>query len=77
MEEFVLFPNWINHNCLSEGLERIKNRTHGAWKRESRSPISAGFVRFTENGPECHGMSESLKLQSRHEDTYLLRRQLA
>ena len=67
-EEIFIFPRSVNHNCMAEALERIRDKTWGDWKRVTRKPISAGFV---ENG-KCVGMSETLKLKSRPEDTKLL-----
>jgi len=69
LEEIFLFPRNVNHDCMAEVLESIRNRKHSPWKRIHRQPISAGFV---ENG-KCVGKSESLGLQSRPElDTALL-----
>lgn len=38
--------------------------------------LSAGSVRFVDGKPECYGMSESLKLRSKPEDSELLAQQL-
>jgi len=67
-EEIFLFPNTVNHDCMGEVLEGIKNQTHDS--RDWRMAISAGFVDI--NGT-CYGNSESLGLESRPaEDTELL-----
>jgi len=69
LEEIFLFPRTVNHDCMAEVLQSIRNQKHGAWKIIHREPISAGFV----EGGKCFGKSESLDLQSRPElDTALL-----
>ena len=74
MEEIFLFPRWVNHDCMEEVLEAVKDQTRGNWKREFREPISAGFVN---SSLECHGNSETLGLDSRGDvDTELLRKHL-
>ena len=71
-EEIFTFPNSVNHDCMAEALGRIKNQTHGSWKRINRYPISAGFVG---KDNKCYGMSETLNLKSRPDaDTKLLAR---
>lgn len=67
-EELFIFPRNINHDAMAEVLGYIKNQTHGNWSRVFRKPISAGFI----EGGKCCGMSESLKLKARPEDTALL-----
>ena len=57
---------------MAEVLNRIKNTTLGNWERIRRAPISAGFVDDAHN---CYGRSESLNLDSRPQDTILLRSQ--
>lgn len=71
-EEIFTFSRDINHDCMAEVLSRIKNHTHGNWRRVFRQPISAGFV--TPNG-QCIGESDSLGLSSRPQDTEILRSQ--
>lgn len=67
-EEIFLFPRDIDHDAMAEALSRIKNQTRGNWRRVYRTPVAAGFV---EEG-KCVGMSETLKLHARPEDTALL-----
>jgi hypothetical protein len=62
IEEMFVFPDTINHDCMAEVLDRIKDRTTGNWYRVHRTPISAGFI--TVEG-ECYGRSETLRLDSR------------
>jgi len=62
IEEMFVFPDTINHDCMAEVLNRIKDRTTGDWHRVHRTPISAGFI--TVEG-ECYGRSETLRLDSR------------
>jgi len=69
-EEIFLFPRKIDHDCMAEMLEHIRNQMHGDWKRVFREPVAAGFV---EDG-ECFGKSETLNLKSRPEDSKLLER---
>lgn len=71
-EEAFLFPRGIDHDAMAEVLARIKNQTHGNWKRVFREPVAAGFV---DPSGRCHGRSETLGLPSRPEDTALLARQ--
>lgn len=68
-EEIFIFPKSVNHDCMAEVLEMIKNQSWGNWEREPRFPISAGFT----DGKTCYGRSESLNLDSRPQDTELLR----
>lgn len=71
-QEIFTFSNTVNHDAMAEQLKRIKNQTHGNWKRVSRIPISAGFV--TAHG-NCIGKSITLNLSSRPEDTKILESQ--
>ena len=71
-EEIFLFSKDINHDAMAEFLGYIKNQTHGNWIRVHRTPVSAGFVR---NALECYGSSETLGLNSRPQDTALLKSQ--
>ncbi len=68
-EEIFTFPDSVHHDAMAEILNRIKNQTHGNWKRVRRRPISAGFVR---SDGTCFGSSETLRLESRPADTALL-----
>lgn len=60
-EEIFIFPKSVNHDCMMEVLQRIRDQSHGRWNRIYREPVSAGFV----NDGVCSGYSETLKLQSR------------
>lgn len=62
IEEMFVFPDTINHDCMAEVINRIKNNSQGNWYRVPRRPISAGFI--TVDG-ECYGRSETLNLNSR------------
>jgi hypothetical protein len=73
-EEVFVFPKSIDHDAMAEALEGIRNQTHGNWKRSYRKPIAAGFVSEQWG---CYGMSQTLDLQSRPEDTELLAKQIA
>jgi len=73
LEEIFMFPCSIDHDCMEEVLARIKDRTDGNWKRQFRTPISAGFV---DVHGTCYGESITLGLESRGEaDTILLTKQ--
>lgn len=67
-EEIFVFPKSVNHDCMAEVLGFIKNKTYGNWERGFRKPVSAGFT----DGKTCYGMSESLGIKSRPQDTELL-----
>lgn len=67
-EEIFLFPKAVNHDCFAEMATRIKNSMHGRWSRVHRRVIGAGFT----NGITCYGRSESLRIDSRLEDSSLL-----
>ncbi len=69
-QEIFLFPDDVNHDAMAEMLERIKNQTYGNWHRVRRTPIAAGFV---DSNLNCYGISESLGLKSRPEDSILLK----
>jgi hypothetical protein len=71
-QEIITFPNSINHDCLAQSIDHMRNQTHGNWYRVGRDPVSAGFVY---DDLTCHGRSETLNLDSRPEDTLLLRSQ--
>ena len=72
-EEIFIFPRTVNHDAMAEVLCRIKNHTHGNWRRVFRNPISAGFVDINCN---CFGKSETLGIESRGAvDTSLLHEQ--
>lgn len=67
-EEIFIFQKSINHDCMMESIEGIRNHSWGNWERVFRQPISAGFT----DGKTCYGRSESLNLDSRPQDTELL-----
>lgn len=70
-EEIFTFPDSIYHKDMAEVVEHLKEHDrliYGKWKRVKREPISAGFIK----GGKCVGMSESLMLSSRPQDTDLL-----
>jgi len=56
---------------FSEGL----THSNVARQVQARNAVSAGFVRFSKEGPVCYGESFSLKLYSDPKDTTELRRQ--
>jgi len=72
-EELFIFPKSIDHDAMAEALDRIRNQTHGNWRRVFRDPISAGFI---DKNWMCYGNSETLNLVARPEDTELLRKQM-
>lgn len=53
---------------MTDAICRLKDQTHGDWRRITRTAVSAGFV---ENGA-CFGGSETLCLSSHKDDTALL-----
>lgn len=70
IEEIIVFPEHIHHDCAFEMMSRIKNQSHGSWERERRKIVSAGFVDYEGN---CFGRSETLGVVSRERvDTELL-----
>jgi len=73
IEEVFTFPKTVDHDCMAEVLNCIKNHTTDDWKRIFRAPVSAGFV--TGKGV-CIGESITLNLKSRPEDTEILRSQV-
>ena len=68
--EIFTFPSSINHDAMAEVLWRIRNQTHGDWKRINRKPVSAGFVNLD---GICYGESETLGLTSNEDDSILLK----
>lgn len=73
VEEIFSFPRSVHHDAMAEMLARIKDQTHGNWRRVLRKPIAAGFV---SEDNVCFGHSETLQLAARPEDSALLARQL-
>lgn len=67
-EEIFIFPASVNHDIMAEAIYALKNKSHGAWKRIYRKPVSAGFV----DGGKCTGRSETLGLSCRPQDTSFL-----
>lgn len=68
-EELFAFPRNVHHDAMAEVLGRIKNQTHGNWRRVYREPVAAGFI---DAAGACVGHSETLGLVARPEDTALL-----
>ncbi len=69
VEEIFQFPATVNHDCMAEAVMHMRDQTHAGWTRVQRDVISAGFVQFG----KCVGMSESLRLGSRPQDSDLLK----
>ena len=75
-EEVFIFPKSVDHDCMAEVLFRIKDQTHGSWKRLHRQAVSAGFVSITDGSEyRCHGESITLSLKSRDCDSAILNAQ--
>lgn len=74
-EEIFTFPRTVNHDRFAEVLSMIKvdGRGPNDWNREFRKPVSAGFIDQQGN---CHGKSETLRLNSRKEDTAIYKAQI-
>lgn len=60
-EELFMFPKSVNHDVFANAVSRLKDQSHGNWKRIDRDVISAGFT----DGRSCLGRSETLNLDSR------------
>lgn len=74
VEEIFLFPTAVHHDAFAELVDSYKDQTYGNWQRVFRQPVRAGFVDGNFN---CHGVSETLGLQSDPvKDTQLLIQQL-
>ena len=70
-EEIFLFPDSVYHKDMADAVSYLKQHDHhdpDRWRRIHREPVSAGFV----EGGECVGLSESLGLRSRPQDTAML-----
>ena len=65
VEEIYVFPKAVHHDCF---YEIINNQD------EFRKLISAGFV---DSNLQCYGKSETLNVESRKEDTDLLKKQMS
>ena len=57
IEEIIVFSKFQTHSQIA------------AWLYVE--PLSAGFIQFTERGPQCYGNSTSLKIASRSTDSEL------
>jgi len=68
-EQLFIFPKSIGHDAFAEVLSHIKTGGYN-WTRLFREPIAAGFT----DGQRCYGYSELLDLDSRKEDTELLKK---
>jgi thioredoxin-related protein len=69
-EQLFTFPKNIDHDEFAAVLSYINVGSPHNWKRVFRNPVSAGFT----DGTNCYGMSETLMMKSRVEDTELLQR---
>ncbi len=67
-EEIFIFPASGNHDVMAESSGRMKDKNYGDWQRITRVPVSAGFI----EGGKCVGRSETLRLDSRPEDSKFL-----
>lgn len=67
--EIIMFPKSIDHDCMAEGVEGLRDSTRDPWKRIHRMVDSAGFV--TKSGV-CFGRSETLGLSTKEGDTDLM-----
>lgn len=65
VEEIFIFPKSIHHDVFADSISRLKDQSHGNWKRVNRVAIAAGFILYNYDGMTCHGHSETLKLKSR------------
>jgi len=73
-EEIFTFPRSVDHDCMAEMLNKIKNHSTGNWKRVRRKPVSAGFVN---DMGYCFGESITLDIKSRGDvDTEILLKQM-
>ncbi len=70
-EEIFTFPRSVNHDCMSEVLNKVKNQTWGDWRRVRREVVSAGFIN---SQGECYGESITLHVTMREGDTELYRK---
>jgi hypothetical protein len=64
-EELFMFPKSVNHDVFANAVSRLKNQSHGNWKRIDRDVIAAGFISYDYGIMSCHGRSETLNLDSR------------
>jgi len=68
-KEIFIFPKSVHHDCFAEMVPYIKDQMYGNWEQVHREVISAGFT----DGVTCYGISESLGIASRPQDTELLK----
>lgn len=68
-EQLFIFPRTIDHDKFAEVLSRIRYGSDLNWEHIYRKPVAAGFT----DGHVCYGRSETLSLNSRPQDTRLLR----
>lgn len=71
-EEIFVFPKSVNHDCMFEVIGRLRTRLSGNWLRPRRELVSAGFI---SHEGICYGESESLRCESRLEDTAIYKAQ--
>lgn len=71
-QEIFPFSRTIDHDCMARQIEQIRTSMFGNFDYIIRRPISAGFIK----GRKCYGRSETLNLDSRPEDSDLLRKEL-
>lgn len=64
VEFIVVFPNFINHDELAQGVRKAYYRSN----RENRiiAPVGAGFIN---DNLGCYGESLTLGIKSRERDT--------
>ena len=74
-ELILLFPCVLTHKNFFETVYRMARHRQGGMRIDVEDVVSAGFVRFTPEGLECYGESESLRKKSREIDTAILRNQ--
>lgn len=67
-EKIFIFSKQIDHDSFAEVLSYIKTGGRN-WSREYMEPVSAGFT----DGVTCYGRSETLSLDSRENDSEMLK----
>jgi hypothetical protein len=71
LEVPIVFPELCVHSLIAEAVQPTLEKH---WEGSTATPISAGFLSSTGFLDECHGKSDTLKLESRGEqDTALIR----
>ena len=71
-EEIFTFPDTVNHDVMASLIEFMRPNLYGTFELVGRMPVSAGFIGYANT---CFGRSESLNLDSRPQDTEILRAQ--